>query len=127
MNKKGFTLAELLGVIVLLSIISIIAITTVDVKLKEGRIKTCKAQEKNIFEGAKTWLIDNPNDLNESKNVTIQALKDGGYLEEDLKNPMTDENYKDGTTVVITKNGEKYEYEISYASGDTPCVKNKEE
>ncbi len=118
MNKKGFTLAELLGVIVLLSIISLIAISTVDKHIKEGKIKTCKAQEKNIIEGAKIWLIDNPN--TQTAELTISELQSQGYLESDFKNPMTDEDYKENTKVEITKNG-KYTYHVKYASDDKGC------
>lgn len=116
MNKKGFTLAELLGVIVLLSIISIIAITTVDVKLKEGRKKTCKAQEKNIIEGAKTWLIDNPN--TDSRNLSITDLKEKGYLEDDLLSPMTEKEYDENSIVKITKTEKKYNIEFSPSNND---------
>lgn len=125
-QNKGFTLAELLGVIIILSIISLISFSAIDKNLKEGRIKTCKAQEKNIIEGAKTYIIDNPNELPSSgtKTITLTLLKANGYIDEKLINPMTDEEYKDGTYVEIKKESEnKYTYKLIYdeTNGDKKC------
>ena len=105
--NKAFTLAELMGVIIILGIIATIVTFTVDRNIKKGRITTCQSQEKTIIEAAKTWSIDNPN----GKSVTIETLKTGGYLDDDLKNPMTGENYKNNTNVTITNS---YEYTITY-------------
>lgn len=121
MNRKGFTLAELLGVIVLLSIISMIAIGTVDKNIKEGRQKTCETQEANIKEAAKTWLIDNPYRDEYPFSITIKDLQNAGYLDDDFKNPMTEENYKEGTEVKISKDGNNYTYDIIYANDDKGC------
>lgn len=123
LKPNGFTLAELLGVIIILSIISLISFSAIDKNLKEGRIKTCKAQEKNIIEGAKTYIIDNPNELPSSgtKTITLTLLKANGYIDEKLINPMTDEDYKSGTNVEITKEtGSKYKYKINYI-GEKGC------
>lgn len=126
LKHNGFTLAELLGVIIILSIISIISFSAIDRNLKEGRIKTCKAQEKNIIEGVKTWAIDDPRVLPEttetSTKKTIKELIDNGYIEEDLKNPMTDDDYKSETEVEIKKESDnKYTYKINYADGEKGC------
>ena len=126
LKNNGFTLAELLGVIIILSIISLISFSAIDKNLKEGRIKTCKAQEKNIIEGVKTWAIDDPSILptETPTTKTIQDLESNGYIEERLINPMTDNEYKDGTYVEIKKESEnKYTYKLIYdeTNGDKKC------
>ena len=126
LKHNGFTLAELLGVIIILSIISLISFSAIDKNLKEGRIKTCKAQEKNIIEGVKTWAIDDPSILptETPTTKTIQDLESNGYIEERLINPMTDNEYKDGTYVEIKKESEnKYTYKLIYdeTNGDKKC------
>lgn len=108
MNKKGFTLAELLGVIVILGILGIIAITAVDQNIKKSRQRTCKTQEKNIIEGAKMWQIDNPGI---TACVKISVLSDAGYIEEDLINPMTETNYNGDTCVNTNNNTIEYKDE----------------
>ena len=118
LKNAAFTLAELLGVIIILSIIGLISFSAIDRSLKEGRIKTCKAQEKNIIEGAKTYLIDHPNDL--INQITIQNLENNGYIEEDLINPMTDKEYNDNTYVEIIKAENKYSYKGNY-EGEKRC------
>ena len=110
MNKKGFTLAELLGVIVILGILGIVAIGTIERNIQEGRLKTCKSQAKNIIEGAKMWQIDNPTD-NTTNCIKISELIAGGYIEEDLVNPMTEEKYNNDTCVNL-RDGYKIEYNI---------------
>lgn len=119
MNSKGFTLVELLGVIILLSTLAAIAISTIDKNVKDGRVKTCKTQERNIIEGAKAYSIDNPQFTG---YITIATLTDEGYIEEDLKNPMTDEKYKNDTKVSITYDSDntKYSYEVIYI-GEKGC------
>lgn len=113
MNNKGFTLIELLGVIVLLSVLGIIAVSTIDKNIKEGRVKTCKAQERNIIEGAKTYSLDNPN---YTGKVSVKELMTDGYIRNDLVNPMTDKVYTDSTFISISYNSSnnKYSYSINY-------------
>ena len=60
MNKKAFTLAELLGVIVILGIIGTIAVTAIDRNIKNSRYQTCLTQEQNLIEGAKTLITEHP-------------------------------------------------------------------
>lgn len=114
---SGFTLVELLGVIVLLSILGVIAVSTIDKNIKQGRVKTCKTQEKNIVEGAKTYIIDNPN---YTGNLTIGTLKSLGYINEDLINPMTDNPYNDSSYVSVSYSSNKYTYVVTYV-GENGC------
>ena len=120
MNKKGFTLAELLGVIVLLSIVSVIAITTIDTKIKEGREKTCEVQEKSIIEAAKAYTIDNPDKLpvGAPSEISINKLINDGYLDKDFKNPITERKYNDGSIVQIRLIDKNYVYSVAYAENE---------
>lgn len=109
MSKRGFTLAELLGVIVILGILGMVAMLAIEKNIRDGRLKTCKTQEKTIIEGAKMWQIDNPTS---EGSVTIEQLKNGGYIDEKLINPMTEEKYNEYTRVNINTN----EYTVEYIS-----------
>ena len=114
--NKAFTLAELMGVIVILGIIATIVTFTVDRNIKKGRTTTCQTQEKAIIEAAKIWATDNPT----GTSVTIEQLQEGGYLDDDLKNPMTGNNYQNKTKVEII-NSQSYEYKITY-DGEKGCT-----
>lgn len=125
--QKGFTLAELMGVIVVLSIIAIVTTITVDRSIKNSRYETCMTQETNLIEGAKMWAIDNASSLpgaGASKTVSISQLSSGGYIEEGLKSPMTNSVYSNGTQVLISStNGSDYTYKVNYGTSAEKCQK----
>lgn len=122
--NKGFTLAELLGVIVILGVLTVIAVSTIDKNIKDGNYKSCLAQEKNIIEAAKMYSMDNPTF---SGNVTMGTLMTEGYLEEDFKNPVTNSNYNEDTSVKIEINGSKYSFDVNYKGSDVECDDLKNE
>ena len=137
--RNGFTLAELLGVIVVLSILGLVAVTTIDNNIKKSRYDSCLVQETNLIEGAKMMMIDYPNLLPTSSatpvTVTVKQLQDGGtvngqaidkgYIDDNLVNPMTDKPYVDsasGVSVQITtSNGSDYSYDVIYGNADEAC------
>jgi len=57
--KKGFTLIELIGVILLLGIISLIAVPAVSNIIQESKEKTFKASVIYIFEATMIYIYDN--------------------------------------------------------------------
>ena len=106
--KKGFTLVELMGVIILLSILIIIAVPAVTGVLKENKEKLYDSQIKTIETAAKNWASDEENLSKLPTNgkcikVLISTLKEGGYLDLDIKNPKTDKPFPDTFMVMITR------------------------
>ena len=138
--RNGFTLAELLGVIVVLSILGLVAFTAIDSNVKNSRYDTCKVQEANLIEGAKMVMLDHPDLLpaaGSSISVSVNVLQDGGliggqaidggYIDDDLVNPMTDKPYvssASGVSVKVTSNnGNDYSYTVEYGNNDEACHK----
>lgn len=68
--KKGFTLAELLGVIVILSLIALITVPAITDTLQNYKIKLCNTQLEEIISAAKTWGADNLVKLPSSEGQT---------------------------------------------------------
>lgn len=130
--KKGFTLAELIGVIVVLALISLVAIPAVSSILNDNKKKLCETQLENILTAAKSYGADNiftlPENNGDTLEVTLQQLVDAGYIKGDIDNPMTKEKFDlDDTIVVITKNNKKYDYAldadtIALCTTDEPTV-----
>lgn len=138
--RNGFTLAELLGVIVVLSILGLVAVTSIDNSLKSSRYDSCLVQETNLTEGAKMVMIDHPNLLPSASSsviIPVNVLQNGGningqmidsgYIEKDLVNPMTDKSYvssSSGVSVrVTTTNGTSFDYTVVYGNNDESCHK----
>lgn len=123
MNNKGFTLAELLGVLVVLALIAMIAVPSVSSSLKTYKKKVCVVQLDNIIEAGRTWAADNITKLPETEesddylDVSLDTLMKYGYLDEDTKNPKTKEKFEDDLVVRIQKYKNKYTYKL-YLVGD---------
>lgn len=119
MNNKAFTLIELLGVLFIVGVIATIITVTVDSSIKKSRVQSCIAQEENIIEAAKVYLTDYPNLNTNGREIPLTTLKNGGYLE-NIKSPMTNEEYSSNTKVVVTKNG-GYTYRVFYGDENENC------
>ena len=119
MNKKGFTLIEMLGVILIIGVIATIITITIDSSIKNSRVSACQTQEKNIIEAAKTYLTDNPALNTNNSQILLSTLISGGYID-NLQSPMTNENYSSGTKVVVAYNA-GYTYSVSYGKEEEKC------
>ncbi len=122
--KKGFTLVELLGVIVILAVISMIAVPLIDRSINESDEDLYNTQMNQILKAAKNYYAENLEKLNsvgETCNdecnsdccVTLGALQKGGYLPTEVDNPKTGETFKPNEIVVlVTKIGQHFEYKV---------------
>lgn len=78
MNKKGFTLVELLAVFILLGIIAVIAFKVTDDLKEQSQIEALKVSAKNLFTAADNYYADNdyknfPTNGISIKNLDIQG------------------------------------------------------
>ena len=114
MKKKGFTLVELLGVIILLGILSAIAVPTIAKTIKSSREKAYQDQLGIMEAGARNWVADHvsllPEENGASIMVTLGELREGGYVDKDLKNPKTKSYFSDESYVEIKNLDGGYEY-----------------
>ena len=114
--NKGFTLAELLGVVIILGVIATIATISINSSMRKSKEDLYQVQINNIISGAKTWANENVFDLpendGESITLTLLQLKQAGFVESDITNPKTNELFSDSLQVKITKVDNNYKYEI---------------
>ena len=87
MNKKGFTLTELLAVIAIVAIIAVIAVPSIIAIRKNMNEKMYKDKVTMIESAAETYANNNPDIFNASTEeyITVGDLVDAGFLEPDDK------------------------------------------
>lgn len=114
--NKGFTLIELLAVIILLGVLSLIATVTVNTTLNKNKTDACEMQKENVISSAKIWSNKNvfslPSEDGKSITITLKQLKDDGFVDDNIKNPKTDELLSDDMKIKITKVDNNYKYEL---------------
>lgn len=89
-SKKGFTLVELLVVVVIIGILVAIAIPVYNDITHSTKKRACEANIRMIKSAIQQYKLDNPNE----DSVTMDKLK--GYFEDEIECPF----------------GEPYEYKI---------------
>lgn len=96
-NKEdGFTLVELLGVIVILGLIIAIAVPALGNIFDRAKNTTSDATEALVLDAAKIYELDG-NTIDATEGITDTALFNAGYLDQD----------PDGDYTVV-KDGLKY-------------------
>ena len=86
LNRNGFSMVELLAVIVILGILGTIAIVSISTILTRAEKNHYKTQEKNIVMATKSYVNDNrnalPKDIGDSRTVTLEELQNRKYIGE---------------------------------------------
>ena len=108
MNRKGFTLVELLAVILILSSISIIAVVSITSSLGRRDVKECEEQKELAINAAKIYFS-----LNNASTVTVGTLKSGNYFNEKSKT----DRLKDSLSIRLSGNA----YKIYDGSSEFNC------
>ena len=111
--KKGFTLVELITVLIILAVIGLIVFPTVNSTIKESKEKAYIEQLEEIKNASEKWAYKNldmvPNNNGDSVTITLLDLKKGGFLPLDVRNPKTNELFSNALSVTITLNNKKYD------------------
>ena len=113
-KRKGFTLAELLAVIVILGIITSITVPIVTDQIDKYKTKVCISQYDNILNAARSYGADHLTELGKSQTITLKTLNDGGYIDaSNMKDPITKNTISQDLKIIIEKVGKKYKYFLS--------------
>ena len=112
--KKGFTLAETMGVIILLGLIAAVTIPFVDNYIKDSKEKAKNANISKIIEAATNWNITYGNTKNCSEKtcyITVDELKNTEFLsKQNIKDPYTKEDLNGEIKISKVNGTYKYEY-----------------
>ncbi|MBP3461399.1 MAG: prepilin-type N-terminal cleavage/methylation domain-containing protein [Bacilli bacterium] len=126
MNKKGFTLVELIAVIVIIAIIATISFQAVNNRIKNSEEKLYETQKNNIIDAAKKYMLENNGKIDSDHINTIcvyiSTLQSKGFLDSGkIINPKTKEdmaaigsNGNSKGVVRVKFNFENNQYEYVY-------------
>lgn len=128
MKNKGYTLIEIIGVIVILSLIIMISIPTISGILKSSKTKAYNVQVAEIKSASESWSLLNyenvPKNDGDTIIISVLQLKLANLLPYDFKNPKTGELFPDDMQISITKKGNNIVYEVLTDTGTTNEILN---
>lgn len=103
MNKRGFTLVELLATIVLLSIISVISYVSISSVIKKNKVNNCRNLIKSIEGASREYVSDNRYNFTnrDDKVITAEDLFRGNYLKNEIMDPFTNEKVNSEKVKII--------------------------
>lgn len=121
MKKTGFTLLELVAVIVILGLIGLLVMPLVTNLINDNKQKAYSNQMKNIVDAASLWASSNmgllPSEEGEVLNITLGNLKASGLVDKNIKNPLTDEYLYNDMKITITQKNGGLKYAVIESSG----------
>lgn len=131
MQKNGFTLIELVGVVVILAIIALIVFPATLSVLNQGQSNVDSSVKDLVITATNEYINDRLNDFpkqleNQSGeksygskgNITPQTLVDNGYLEQSIVDKYCEIN---DDYVKVTSNSQKYIYEYVENTNNSGC------
>ena len=89
--KKGFTLAELIGVFVLIAAISLLVGITVTRSLKDAKAELLNKQNDMLKGSIALWAAHNKPSNNTEYHITLSQLKKASLIDADIKHVKTGE------------------------------------
>ncbi len=104
MKTLGFTLVELLAVLVILSLIFVLVFPSVNDIINQAEDTVFNEQINTILNSAYDFSLSNLNYLpssGEKKYITLAQLKNQGLIDINLKDPSINENFQDDLVISI--------------------------
>ncbi len=118
--KKGFTLIELIGVIIIMGLILLIAVPTINSVIKQGEENKKQDALDNIYMAAENYLLANYDEyssldtIGNSVYIYVMDLINEQYIDIDEVNPNDDEGFDSKDVVKVTKqNDGTFNYELT--------------
>ena len=108
MKKNGFTLVELLSIVVILGIIVVVALPQISGSIGSKKEKQYNKIVKIVENAGKVYLTENVT----RDSVSIDKLIESDYLTSGLKNPINNTPLTGCVKKIISDGVTKYKYEV---------------
>lgn len=130
MDEKGFTLIEILAVVVILGVVSLITMPVVQKNINNSKKQAYETQIDNIERAAKDWASENlsylPDKEGSSISITLYTLMSLGYIDNNLVDPITEKYFDTETVISITRKNNNYKYDVHVIFSNEKVEINKD-
>lgn len=117
MEKKAFTLVELIAVVAILGLIALVVYPSVGSVIRNAREETYNDQVSVVINAAKNWSINNATKLSDDGSIyslSVDTLLEEGYITNDeVKDPRDSSKNLEGI-VEIKYNNDTKSYDYTY-------------
>lgn len=109
--RKGFTLIELMAVIVIISLVCLLTFPNIVNQIKKSKDANKDNVEKVVISAAKKYVNDNIDKYNSEGDycISIKELIDDDYLKEDVVNDEDNDITDYSVSLILS---DKYDYEL---------------
>ena len=128
MNRKGFTLIELIVTIALLAVVSIISFVSITGIINDSKEKNCNNLVKSIKNATKDYISDNrynnvfvSNVTDYTYDMSAKILTDENYLSSPITNPFDTKSEIEPSSIAIEITLNK-DYTVKNISISNPAV-----
>ena len=126
--KKGFTIVELLGVLLLIGLLSLIVYPVINGLVSNNKEKLYENQIKTLLNIASNWAIENRGvyDENDVYTLTFEVLKKEGYIKDaDIINPKTNKTLEGCINIFYNNPTKQFVFEYSESECKVQIVKDE--